>query len=187
MQVRLILFFVISILLVGVSLRALKARHSHGFTRFFAWEALSGLILLNLPGWFLNPFSPLQILSWLVLVGSIYMAMQGFRLLKRVGKPQNSVKDNETARTNFEFENTTNLVTVGVYQYIRHPLYSSLLLLAIGAFLKDVSVFSCALLVVCAGCLVLTARIEERENLAHFGDSYSDYMKRTRMFIPYVF
>jgi hypothetical protein len=37
------------------------------------------------------------------------------------------------------FEKTTQLVTTGVFKYIRHPLYSSLLLLAWGVFFKHPS------------------------------------------------
>jgi protein-S-isoprenylcysteine O-methyltransferase Ste14 len=32
----------------------------------------------------------------------------------------------------------------------------------------------------------LTALIEESEMIARFGDSYREYMKETRMFIPFV-
>jgi len=31
-----------------------------------------------------------------------------------------------------------------------------------------------------------TARIEENEMIARFGDDYRDYMKETKMFIPFV-
>ena len=32
----------------------------------------------------------------------------------------------------------------------------------------------------------ITARIEEKEMIAKFGDEYREYMKETKMFIPYV-
>jgi protein-S-isoprenylcysteine O-methyltransferase Ste14 len=35
--------------------------------------------------------------------------------------------------------------------------------------------------------LVATARIEEAEDIRFFGSAYQAYMKRTRMFIPFVF
>jgi protein-S-isoprenylcysteine O-methyltransferase Ste14 len=34
--------------------------------------------------------------------------------------------------------------------------------------------------------LVLTARVEERENLRYFGEAYREYMQHSRMFIPFV-
>jgi protein-S-isoprenylcysteine O-methyltransferase Ste14 len=33
----------------------------------------------------------------------------------------------------------------------------------------------------------LTARIEEREMTAKFSDQYRDYMKETKMFVPFLF
>ena len=35
--------------------------------------------------------------------------------------------------------------------------------------------------------LVATARIEEVENIKYFGDEYSEYLKRTKMFVLFVF
>jgi len=35
--------------------------------------------------------------------------------------------------------------------------------------------------------LVATAKIEERENIRFFGAPYQQYMKGTKMFIPFMF
>jgi protein-S-isoprenylcysteine O-methyltransferase Ste14 len=35
--------------------------------------------------------------------------------------------------------------------------------------------------------LVATAKVEEAEDLRHFGTAYQEYMGRTRMFIPFLF
>ena len=35
--------------------------------------------------------------------------------------------------------------------------------------------------------LVLTAKVEEKENVRYFGEAYQAYQKGTKMFIPYVF
>ena len=34
---------------------------------------------------------------------------------------------------------------------------------------------------------ILTAKSEEKENINFFGSVYSDYMKNTKMFIPFLF
>ncbi len=187
-MIREILFALASIVLITASWRPLRARQSHGFFRFFAWEAVAALILLNVPAWVKNPFSVLQIISWLLLGGSIFMAIHGFWLLKQVGKPQKSPKIGQPEfAANYGFENTSALVTIGAYRYIRHPMYSSLLWLGMGAYFKEVSIFATILLVVAIVFLYLTARIEEKENLVRFGESYAGYMKHTRMFIPFIF
>jgi protein-S-isoprenylcysteine O-methyltransferase Ste14 len=35
--------------------------------------------------------------------------------------------------------------------------------------------------------LIATAKADERECIRFFGVSYQEYMKRTKMFIPYIF
>ena len=187
--IRIIIFILISAGLTAVSWRSLKAARSHGFARFFAWEALAGIVLINIPAWFANPFSPRQIISWVLLFGSIPVAMHGFWLLKQVGKPQKSSRqpDSGAESVNFAFENTSTLVTSGAYHYIRHPLYASLIILGAGAWLKETSLLTSALFALEVACLYVTARLEETENQAHFGQIYSAYMQRTRMFIPFLF
>ncbi len=88
---------------------------------------------------------------------------------------------------NLGFENTTTLVIVGTYKYIRHPLYSSLLLLGWGIFFKNLSLLSSILVLVTSAFLIATAKVEETENLEKFGSDYAVYMKTTKMFIPFLF
>ena len=78
-------------------------------------------------------------------------------------------------------------MTSGIYRYIRHPLYSSLLFLAWGALLKAPAPASAALAVLASAALVATARAEERENTAKFGEEYTRYMRATKRFLPLVF
>jgi protein-S-isoprenylcysteine O-methyltransferase Ste14 len=172
--IQLIVFCLGTLGLAAYSRRALRQPRSHGFARFFAFTAILGLVVLNAPHWFHNPFYARQLLSWAALLGSLFLAVHGFYLLHGTGKPQGS------------FEDTTVLVTVGAYRYIRHPLYASLLLLGIGAFLKNPGLLADALLLVMIVALVFTARLEEAENIEHFGEAYVAYMARTRMFIPYI-
>ncbi|MFZ1976565.1 MAG: isoprenylcysteine carboxylmethyltransferase family protein [Bacteroidota bacterium] len=86
-----------------------------------------------------------------------------------------------------EFEKTSTLVTSGIYRYIRHPLYASLLFLAWGAFLKDITWFSISLTATATLCLGATAKADEAECVRSFGTSYKEYMSRTKMFIPFFF
>jgi protein-S-isoprenylcysteine O-methyltransferase Ste14 len=172
---ELLLIIVLSLLLLPVSQSSLRKPQSHGFTRFFAFEGIVILVVTNLDHWFTDPFSVHQIVSWILLATSLFLALHGFHLLRVIGRPHGG------------FENTTRLVTAGAYTYIRHPLYASLLAGAWGIFSKDLSLSG---LFVCAATtllLVLTARREERENLERFGTEYASYMAETKMFIPYLF
>jgi len=169
-----ILFAVLSAGIVFLSRKSLFSLRTHGFFRFFAFECLLGLVILNADYWFRRPFSPLHLLSWLLLTGSIAMAAHGFYLLKVTGKPRKGIED------------TTVLVRRGAYKYIRHPLYTSLLLLGWGAFLKDASFFSAAFVLLATAFVYATAKIEEAENREKFGASYEQYVKSTKMFIPFL-
>ena len=110
----------------------------------------------------------------MLLIFSIYPVTAGFILLKREGKPDNN------------FENTSALVKSGVYGYIRHPLYLSLVLLGTGIMLKYPGTIQLILGAINMVAVFLTALVEEKEMIARFGDEYRVYMKETKMFIPFV-
>lgn len=180
--IRLVVFLFATVFLVYVSRRPLRNPRSHGFYRFFAWEAIVALILVNIPLWFADPLSALQILSWVLLAFSLVLLGPGVYQLFVRGRPNAHRKDD----TLMAFEKTTELVTSGLYRYIRHPLYGSLLFLAWGAFLKDVTWYSTCLVVLSTAGLVATAKADEKECIQFFGSSYNDYMSRTRMFVPWI-
>ncbi len=183
-MVRLLLFLLASLAILPLSLRSLRHLHSHGFYRFFAFELLIALILCNAPLWFTDPFSARQWAAWILGALSIVLAIEGFRLLRVLGRPDPT--PSQTA--NLPFENTTRLVKVGAYRWIRHPLYASLLALAWSAWLKHpLGGFSIALTLGVTGFLLATAMAEERENMLRFGAGYADYMKTTRRFVPFLF
>jgi protein-S-isoprenylcysteine O-methyltransferase Ste14 len=128
---RLVLFVAISGGLFLISWKPLRVVGSHGFYRFFAWEAILALILINSRTWFSDPWSIRQVLSWSLLMVSLVMLGLGLHLIA-AGGPTSQRQD----ETLLPFEKTSALVTTGIYRHVRHPLYGSLLFLAWGAFLK---------------------------------------------------
>ena len=179
-----IAFGIGSVFLIYISRTSLNAPRSHGFYRFFAWECILGLFLLNVDFWFYKSFAWYQLIAWTLLIASLIPLTFGVHALKSRGKP---TANRESDPSLLAFEKTTQLVTSGVYKYIRHPLYSSLLLLTWGIFFKNFSVMRIVLAITATVFLVFTAKADERECVQFFGSAYNDYMKRTRMFIPYVF
>lgn len=182
-EIRIIFFIIFSIILIFVSFRSLRDRRSHGFYRFFAWEAILAMIVLNIDRWFTDPFCLSQILSWLCLLICTYFVVHSAILIVRKGASDSNRKD----PTLFAVEKTSRLVTSGIYKYIRHPMYSSLLFLAWGVYFKHTTINTISLTLAATLFLFITAKIEEKENIAYFGDAYRDYMKRTKMFIPFIF
>jgi len=153
---------------------SIKDKRYHGISRFFSFESTFILFIMNWRAWFLDPFSWNQIIAWILLFSSIYPVVAGYLLLKRKGKSEKSL------------ENTTILIKSGIYHYIRHPLYCSLLLLGTGIMFKDPGTLQLIAGAVNIIALFFTAKIEEKEMLVRFGDQYVDYMKETKMFIPYI-
>jgi protein-S-isoprenylcysteine O-methyltransferase Ste14 len=155
---------------------SLKEKRYHGIARFFSFESIFILVMLNWRVWFKDPFSPYQILSWLFLFASIYPGIAGFLTLHGKGKPEDN-----------HIERTTVLVKSGIYKYIRHPLYCSLFLLGTGVMLKDPGLIQLIFGSVNLLAVYFTARIEEKEMTSKFGTQYKEYMNETKMFIPYIF
>ncbi len=174
MIIKLIIFAVGTLGIVFISLHSAGKLRSYGFLRFFAFESILVLILYNVEHWFRNPFSILQIISWLLIIASVVIVSSGFYMLRKFGEPKDVIDD------------TAVLVTQGIYKYIRHPLYSSLILLVWGVFLKDITLVSFALALVASGLPVAMAKVEEKDNISKFGDDYSEYIKTTKMFIPFI-
>jgi protein-S-isoprenylcysteine O-methyltransferase Ste14 len=182
-MLELVIFLLGSLGFVLLSRHALIEHHGYGFPRFFAFEAILGLVVLNAGKWFNQPFSLPQLVSWGLLLVSVFLAVYAFWILRTYGAADSSSKDADR----LAFEKTTQLVTVGPYRFIRHPLYTSLLLLAWGTYLKQVNLVSILLTIIASLALILTAAYEERENLLTFGDAYASYMKNTKRFIPFIF
>lgn len=181
---KLIAFVIISALLVYISRASLLAPRSHGFYRFFAWELIVALALLVIDWWFYDPFSWHQLISWPLLIISIIPLWLGTRALVGRGKV---VEHREDDAHLLAFEKTSALVTTGMYKYIRHPLYCSLFLLTWGIFFKIPSWTGVVLALGATAFLVATAKADEAECVRFFGPAYHDYMKRTKMFVPFVF
>lgn len=177
-----VVFIVGTLVLAFVSRASLRKPGSHGFYRFFAWECMLGLFVLNMRFWNADTNSTHQIISGLLFSASLFLVLFSIALLQLPGKPDTRRDDGPL----LEFEKTTALITTGVYRYIRHPMYGSLLFLCWGFFFKQPSLAGGVLAVIASGFLVVTARAEEIENIRYFGEEYREYMKQTRMFVPFI-
>lgn len=178
------IFGAASLFFIMISWRSLRHPRSHGFYRFFAWESILAIFLLNVRFWFQNPLAWNQIIAWLLLILCLVPLLFGVYSLRTRGKP---VQKRESDPSLLAFEKTTTLVTSGIYRYIRHPLYSSLFLLAWGIFFKLPSAVGAILAILSTLFLIATARADESECKEFFGAAYKEYMQTTKRFIPYIF
>lgn len=78
------------------------------------------------------------------------------------------------------------LVTHGVYQYIRHPQYTGIFLALFGQLIHWPTVLTLLLFPVVVLVYYRLARKEERAMLARFGEEYRTYIQRVPIFLPTV-
>jgi len=180
---KFVAFVVFSLPIVWLSWRNLFSFHNHGLYRLISWECILWIVINNYSFWFANPFSIAQIASWMLLLFSLGLAISGAALMKSAGGANNGRTDDSLYR----FERTTKLIETGIFRYIRHPLYSSLIFLTWGIFIKNINPFLFAVSMVATIALFATALVEEKEDIRYFGDKYLDYMRRTKMFIPFMY
>ncbi len=87
-----------------------------------------------------------------------------------------------------EIRQQHELVSGGPYAFIRHPMYTSFLLMGVGqAFLLSNWFAGAAGLVGFAVLFFLRVDKEERMMLEIFGPRYKAYMERTKRLIPYFY
>jgi protein-S-isoprenylcysteine O-methyltransferase Ste14 len=77
------------------------------------------------------------------------------------------------------------LVTSGPYRFVRHPIYSGLLLAFLGTALA-INVYLLIALGVMGIYFVYSARVEERLMTSTFPSVYPSYRARTKMLIPFL-
>lgn len=81
-----------------------------------------------------------------------------------------------------------HLVTEGIYSVVRHPIYTSYVLLFVGFCTMLQSLWGLSLLVVV--CLVWFGNrieIEEQMLQERFGQEYQSYCQRTKRLFPYIY
>lgn len=134
------------------------------FLQFFwlGWFAVSGRLIARHPLWLLLELVGLALGVWAILV----MRIGHFKIIPEVA------------------EHAT-LMQRGPYRFIRHPMYSSLLIATAALALDDPSWIRGAIWIALLITLVIKLSYEESLLLQHFPD-YAAYRQRTRRLIPFV-
>ena len=78
-----------------------------------------------------------------------------------------------------------DLVTTGPYRYVRHPIYTGMLVAMLGSALVAGRLWLAVLLAMFLYCLY-SARVEEGIMLRQFPAQYAEYKRRTKALIPFV-
>lgn len=78
-----------------------------------------------------------------------------------------------------------DLVTTGPYAYVRHPIYSGIILATLGSAIGE-NLFWLIPLVLAGVYFIVSAKAEEKNMVQEFPDQYPAYQARTKMLIPFV-
>jgi protein-S-isoprenylcysteine O-methyltransferase Ste14 len=81
-------------------------------------------------------------------------------------------------------EGQGELVTEGIYRYIRHPQYTGFMLVTFGMLLDWATLPMLIMWPIMAVLYYRLAKKEEGDMIAEFGSQYVEYMQRTGRFLP---
>jgi protein-S-isoprenylcysteine O-methyltransferase Ste14 len=85
------------------------------------------------------------------------------------------------------FKEDHELITVGLYHYIRHPIYTGILLMILGTALFVGTLSAGIGFLIIALAIWFKLRAEEELLSKHFPREYPAYKNRTKALIPYIF
>lgn len=78
------------------------------------------------------------------------------------------------------------LITTGMYKYVRHPIYTGVILMRIGSVLVVGTVNLLLFFFIGAGYLIYRLVQEEQLLIKYFPKEYPEYKKRTKALIPFI-
>jgi protein-S-isoprenylcysteine O-methyltransferase Ste14 len=78
------------------------------------------------------------------------------------------------------------LVTDGIYRYVRHPQYLGLIVITVGLLIQWPTIITLAMWHVLVVMYYRLAKREEKEALEAFGERYKEYKRQTPMFFPSI-
>ena len=83
--------------------------------------------------------------------------------------------------------NDHQLITNGLFQYVRHPLYSGVIIKFLGFGLFSSSIYGSFFITIGLIFLIPRIRIEEGMLIKEFKDEYKAYQKTTKKLIPFIY
>ena len=89
--------------------------------------------------------------------------------------------------SNVELKKNHKLITEGVYKYVRHPIYTGITFMGLGAIVVDESIIVTIFFIGMVAFLIYKMKKEETLLLKHFPKEYPTYMKQTKALIPFIY
>lgn len=112
----------------------------------------------------------------LVIIGVV------FSVLARI-----TLSSNWTHAFEYQIKKRHQLISTGVYNYVRHPIYTGMILAATGAELVAESYIYIPTLLGMFFWAYYQGKVEEKLLQKHFGKNYLKYKDKSKMLIPFIF
>ncbi|SDS44960.1 Protein-S-isoprenylcysteine O-methyltransferase Ste14 [Gillisia sp. Hel1_33_143] len=122
------------------------------------------LITISMPEWF-----KLGVLTFSVL-GIIIIVLSFYQLGSNLSPFPSPVKN-------------ADLITTGIFKYLRHPIYTGILLILFSVAIYNTSEYKLIISILLLILFQFKSKYEESRLIANF-ENYKDYMKDTGKFIP---
>jgi len=94
---------------------------------------------------------------------------------------------NWTAMFLYRIKKEQQLITVGIYKYLRHPIYSAVLLELTGYQLLVNSYLSFIFLPLIYFFFLHQIHLEEKLLIKKYGQKYQNYRQKTKSILPFIF
>jgi protein-S-isoprenylcysteine O-methyltransferase Ste14 len=79
------------------------------------------------------------------------------------------------------------LIKTGPYEFIRHPVYAGILLFVASVVQAEFTFLRLLAFLLFVSLILLCIKRDEKLSLDHFKNQYSEYLKRTKRLIPYLY
>ncbi|MEK9179236.1 MAG: isoprenylcysteine carboxylmethyltransferase family protein [Patescibacteria group bacterium] len=94
--------------------------------------------------------------------------------------------DNWTHAFDYQVKIKHELIISGIYKYIRHPIYTGMIVCFVGAEIVARSYLFIPLFIIMFLWAYFQGKSEERILRSHFGVQYEKYMTKSKMLIPFL-
>ena len=136
-------------------------------------------VVVNLVGFVLIPFN-----NFFIQTIGFVLVILGFSQAIAARK---ELADNWTEAYEYQIKKNHELITKGIYRYVRHPIYGALLIMPTGALIVSGSYTFVVCFIFILFTIEIFAKREEKLLTKHFGKKYIEYKKTTKKFIPFIY
>lgn len=140
---------------------------------------MGAYVVVNLLGFIVFPFH-----NFFIQIIGLALVFLGF---SQAIVARKKLADNWTESYEYQIKKNHELITDGIYKYVRHPIYGALLIMPTGALIVSSSYTFIICFIFILFAIEIFAKREEKLLTKHFGKKYVEYKKTTKKFIPFIY